>query len=758
MHILRLAFRLPPCPGGEERHVWELSREQGAAGHQVTLLHVHGEDPGLPGVTAVRLDPRPARSDALADWFFGQAAQRWLRAQPRAAWPQLVHAHGDWPLAWHAAALGGRFGAPTMVTLHGGLGADHWLRHGLRRVAFNRVDQVFSVSAHNADRLRRLGVVTPIQNQHSGTLVERLRALPYQPAARPRLLAVGRLDPVKGFDVLIAAARRLVAEFGDLEVLIAGDGPERDRLSVLAADLPQVRLLGEQTRQQVYELLRSSWLFCSTSVDLPWISEGLPTTIIEALGAELPVVASAVGGCGEVVRDGLNGRLVPPGDAAALATAVAELLRDAALRADLRAGASASGARCDWSQVAAVFSGVGQQLLAARGPAAPPRLVTVGKARSELDLTADPLNGPTWLALAARGVAVELVTVSAAAAGHCQALPAIRVHGLPPTPGWRGHVDFLRRGRRLCATLARAWRPTAFWASDPLDGGLVAWLAARAARRPFVLHLQGDFFRLSPTRWNGPIRWGMGRLAAFLARRAARVRVLTQAQVADLTSRGVPAERVVVIPPRTDMSLYEPARWAAERQPRRAAWGWTEQRVLLFVGALNPSKGLDLLLTAAAELRPDAPDLRYVLVGGGPLEPWLRAEVARLGLDDCVLLAGPVPYDELPGWLAAADGLIAPSRDEGLARSAVQAAAMERPVIVTTVGGNADLVNPGETGWLVAPTVPAIRAALAEYAALDAATLAAMGRAGRPLVVGRFGFEANIALLDELLVQPFVVR
>jgi glycosyltransferase involved in cell wall biosynthesis len=147
------------------------------------------------------------------------------------------------------------------------------------------------------------------------------------------LLAVGRLQEPKDFLTLVRAIPRLPP--GSVRVRIAGDGPDRgaieDETNLLAL-AGTIEVLG--ARDDVAALLAQADVFV-----LPTRSEGMPLSVLEAMAAELPVVASAVGGVPELVRDGETGALVPPADPAALAHALAPLVADPDLRARLgRAG------------------------------------------------------------------------------------------------------------------------------------------------------------------------------------------------------------------------------------------------------------------------------------------------------------------------------------------------------------------------------------------------------------------------------------
>ena len=146
----------------------------------------------------------------------------------------------------------------------------------------------------------------------------------------------GRLTAQKSLgDALDAVAR-----VPDVELLVLGDGPQRASLERHAAELgvsERVRFLGTGTRDDVLTLFRAVDVALLTSA---W--ENLPHTLLEALAAGTPVVATAVGGIPEVVVDGANGLLVPPGDVDALTWAMERLVRDDGLRGRLAAAAPGS--------------------------------------------------------------------------------------------------------------------------------------------------------------------------------------------------------------------------------------------------------------------------------------------------------------------------------------------------------------------------------------------------------------------------------
>jgi glycosyltransferase involved in cell wall biosynthesis len=152
----------------------------------------------------------------------------------------------------------------------------------------------------------------------------------------PTLVFAGRLSIQKALDV----ALRAVAACDGVSLVIAGDGPERQRLDLLVAELgvgDRVRFIGAQPRETVLEVLAAA--------DAELLSSGwenFPHSLIEALAVGTPVIATGVGGVREIVTDGVNGLLVPPGDPEALAAAIRRFFADGELRERLRAAATGS--------------------------------------------------------------------------------------------------------------------------------------------------------------------------------------------------------------------------------------------------------------------------------------------------------------------------------------------------------------------------------------------------------------------------------
>jgi glycosyltransferase involved in cell wall biosynthesis len=162
---------------------------------------------------------------------------------------------------------------------------------------------------------------------------------------RPTVVFAGRLAPQKSLDVALAA----LAATDGVDFVLAGDGDERASLERTVRELglgERVRFLGPQPRTRVLELFAAADASVLTS---SW--ENFPHTVVEALAVGTPVLATATGGVAEIVRDGENGLLVPPGDAAAFAAALQRFLGDTGLQERLRGAAAPSVERFAPEQV-----------------------------------------------------------------------------------------------------------------------------------------------------------------------------------------------------------------------------------------------------------------------------------------------------------------------------------------------------------------------------------------------------------------------
>lgn len=350
MRILAWSSSYWPALGGGPVLGAALLPALAARGHEIVVVTDRRPD-GLPereerdGIAIHRLPFRRALGGELAAV---PALRRRVAALKQALRPQLVHlwAPGYSELFHHETEAA--HPAPLLVTLHRFYPAAACRPDG----AIGR--SLRAAAAVNACSRAVLDAMLDAVPEIAGRAAVLLNALPAPlgppvppPAGPPGLLGLGMMVPHKGFDLALDAVQRLRTGRPGLTLTLAGDGEALPALRLRAAGLglgDAVRFAGPVEPAAVPALIRAASL-----VLMPSRIEPFGLVALEAAQAGRPVVAAAVGGLPEVVRDGVTGLLVPPGDAAALAQATAALLDDPDRAARLGAAARAdAAARFAW--------------------------------------------------------------------------------------------------------------------------------------------------------------------------------------------------------------------------------------------------------------------------------------------------------------------------------------------------------------------------------------------------------------------------
>ena len=329
------------APGGVQTHVRQLAACLRTRGHDVMILAPGWVRPDDPSVTIVGRPLRIPFNGSVAP-VCPDPRSRWRIRRALAAFrPDVVHAHEPFsPSTGFYATLESE--APVVAVSHTYF--ERSLLFSLFSRAFARVWRRpavwVGVSHASATFLRRhVGPGADVRVIPNGVDVEPFRtAEPADLPAGRRMLFVGRLEPRKGLRMAVDAFQRLAPRFDDLYLIVAGEGPERSILDTAPSDL-QARLIGLGTVPHA-DLPR-----CHAAADVfvaPATGrESFGIVLVEAMAAGLPVVASDIPGYREVLRAGVDGLLVPPGDPAALADAVARILTDGDLAHRLSSAATA---------------------------------------------------------------------------------------------------------------------------------------------------------------------------------------------------------------------------------------------------------------------------------------------------------------------------------------------------------------------------------------------------------------------------------
>ncbi len=332
MHILLIYYE--PQPSGQTAHVLSLARGLDPDRYRLTVALPEALTGSIAAFEQAGADvvPLPLRKIVWPPRALAALIRLIRRSEI-----DIVHVHSQ-EAGLLARVVARAAGAPAVLytpqTIDIRRVGWRWLYIWLERALAHVTDVIVSVNEADRQRLIRWGIpphkVVTVPNGIDLARFEGLvdgealrRALGLQVGC-PLVMQVGRLSAQKDPLAFVEGAARVVQERPDAQFALVGDGPLRDRVAARIRDLGlqgQVHLAG--WRDEAFRLMAAADVVSLTS---RW--EGTPYALLEAMAWSRPVVATAVNGCPEIVEDGVTGFLVPPGDPAAWAGRVVELLSD----------------------------------------------------------------------------------------------------------------------------------------------------------------------------------------------------------------------------------------------------------------------------------------------------------------------------------------------------------------------------------------------------------------------------------------------
>lgn len=389
-HGSPLAAPGAPSTGGMQVYVRELSRALAAQGHQVDVFtrRTEPDQPDVitdrPGLRIINLTAGPERPVPKSDLPSYLSAFIWqvLKFAAREGRPyDLVHSH-YWLSGRVGRVLRSRWGVPHVTMFHTLAEVKNRARIGERepderirseRLIISEADQIVVASAHERQQLLRFyeALDDQVAVVPCGVDLDHFRPIPKQTAraavgtqGKHVLLFVGRLEPLKGIDILLRAAAGL-DERDDVEVIIAGglsDGHpgEPERLRAVAAECGlghRVRFIGPQTQERLV-----LWYNAADITVVPSYYESFGLVAVESMACGTPVVASRVGGLTSTVRDGETGYLIPWRCPEAFLERLELLVGNETLRAHFGEAARRSVERFGWAAVAEQIAAVYRSL------------------------------------------------------------------------------------------------------------------------------------------------------------------------------------------------------------------------------------------------------------------------------------------------------------------------------------------------------------------------------------------------------------
>jgi PEP-CTERM/exosortase A-associated glycosyltransferase len=323
-----------------------------------------------------------------------------------------------------------------------------------------------------------------------------------------------------------------------------------------------------------------------------------------------------------------------------------------------------------------------------------------------------------------RALGWETFHVTSAKQEGCKVLEetvdGLHFYRTPPSSGLLSRLPILNQKdvvdgltKRLIEIIPQV-KPDVLHAHSPSLNALAALRASRRFRLPVLYEVRAfweDAAVDHGTATENGLRYKLTRaLETYALKRADAVTTICEGLRRDIVARGIPADKVTVIPNAVDIDKF--AVGGAADQELKRKLGLAGSRLIGFIGSFYAYEGLDVLLRAVPVLAARLPDLRVLLVGGGPQDAQLRELARRLRIEDKVVFTGRVPHDQVQKYYDLLDVLVYPRSSMRLTDlvtplKPLEAMAQGRVLAASDVGGHLELIADGKTGVLFKSDDPA---------------------------------------------------
>lgn len=270
-----------------------------------------------------------------------------------------------------------------------------------------------------------------------------------------------------------------------------------------------------------------------------------------------------------------------------------------------------------------------------------------------------------------------------------------------------GEIALMRQVEKRLQEVVDCTRPDILHAHSPVLNAIPALRVGRRCGIPVVYEVRAfweDAAVDHGTTSEGSLRYRLTRsLETHALKHASHVFTICEGLRSDIAARGIPADKITVIPNAVDIDSFDPG--GEPDAALKEKLGLTGATIVGFIGSFYAYEGLDLLVESLPSILARRPQVKILLVGGGPQDTNLKAQVARLGLLDKVVFTGRVPHSEVQRYYDLVDVLAYPRHSIRLTElvtplKPLEAMAQGRLLVASDVGGHKELIRHGETGML----------------------------------------------------------
>jgi PEP-CTERM/exosortase A-associated glycosyltransferase len=333
--------------------------------------------------------------------------------------------------------------------------------------------------------------------------------------------------------------------------------------------------------------------------------------------------------------------------------------------------------------------------------------------------------------------------------GFYRTTPAAGIMGKLPVLNQLAVID------RLAARLlevARETRPDVLHAHSPALNAIAALRVGKRLGIPVVYEIRA-FWEDAAVDHGTSREWGLRyrftrAMETYAIKRVDAVTTICEGLRAEIVGRGIAAAKITVIPNAVDVGDFTVD--GARDEALAASLGLVGKSVLGFIGSFYAYEGLDILLQALPQLLAANPDIRVLLVGGGPQDGALKAQAQQLGVADKVIFTGRVPHHDVQRYYDLVDVLVYPRLKMRLTDlvtplKPLEAMAQGRLLVASDVGGHKELIEDGRTGMLFAAGDPAALAQKTLALLASPQRWPALRAQGRQFVETERSWKASVA-------------
>ncbi|MDP3934626.1 MAG: glycosyltransferase family 4 protein, partial [Candidatus Giovannonibacteria bacterium] len=551
---------------------------------------------------------------------------------------------------------------PLVFTIQYGYGDERVAkgRFGLMNLAFRMIlaqaDYVTAISSYLLRLCGQYGFIGEGAVLHNGVDLKKFTNQESR-IGNHVIISTSRRVYKNGLDILEKAFEIVKKKFPDAELKIVSDVPYDE--------LPK-------------------YLWKADVFARPSRSEGMGNSFVEALAAGLPIIGTPVGGILDIIEDGKTGLFAKVDDPKDLAEKIKILLEDKELAQKIvENGQKMVAERFSWDKIAAQYAGVFDSQLNTKKRI----LIATGIFPPEG-------GGPaTYSKILLDELPKENFGVRVLSFISFRRYPKILRHILY-------FIKALRLGKNA----------DIIFAQDPVSVGFPAMLAAKILRKKFILKIVGDYaweqgvqrfgvkevlddFLKNKYKWEVEF---LRKIQKFVANRANRIIVPSKYLKGVVTRWGIRSEKIHVV----YNALQDDELFRFPRQARGGVLAKPAQQLIVSAGRLVPWKGFDALIEIMPEILKEFPGAKLVIIGDGPEKEKLQVLAEKITRSQ-IIFTGNLLNEKVLEYLAAADIFVLNTAYEGFSHLILEAMSLKTPVVTTDAGGNPELIEDGESGFLV---------------------------------------------------------